>query len=721
MPRVSIYRGNAIQREGVTPARFVPADFSASPLGEGLQRLGRGLGEYAEKEDQIQSIYDEQDAQRLDLEHVKQTQELSDRLRQARGAGAQEAATQVTHDLESYNSTLLGRARSPRARLILENSIARRSAGEVERYHTYADQEFVQDFRATNDAGVTSSLERAADIPDREQSRAELENTAFALIRRRAEFEGWQGGADGPQAQAYRLRVTNAYHLSRARQMGRGDAREAMDYAIAHRDEMTAESLNGILDSFNSEALDQWAEQQLDGAPAQTPANDDSTPRPAREETPIAYQWHVNSGVGHRTPPTAGASSNHAGTDYEVPVGTAVPVTLSGRVTFAGQQHGYGNIVIVDHGGGIETRYAHLSRINVHPGEQVSRGDVIAASGMSGRVTGAHLHYEIRRDGVPVNPRSVTNARVHPGGTGRIETAAGTDVETQVQAIRSRDDLSFRQQQALIGAVRRRHGEAMQARAQSENETDRAAAGRVAELGDGFTSMSQLPNGGADLGPQDRLRYSSMAQSNRRQAESEPPSPDLMFWINYNRYARPGFYASADFLQQARQHGASASMLRSIAAEQGQLVGTRIPADRAHIWSVAEPILQAAGINLDTLDPTSGQRDAQRTAAERQQDAVRKNNLLSNLEQLHTLWTGAHPGQTPPDDLIREWVSRSTAQSGAGPVALLAETDNELVARLNPRDRATAERALRSQNLPINDQTVAMAVRYRLALTRRAQ
>jgi murein DD-endopeptidase MepM/ murein hydrolase activator NlpD len=81
-----------------------------------------------------------------------------------------------------------------------------------------------------------------------------------------------------------------------------------------------------------------------------------------------------------------------------------VKAAADGTVTFAGNYYGYGRIAMVDHGGGCSTYYAHLSRFNVLPGQHVRRGDVIAYSGATGRTTGPHLHYEVRMNGVAVNP-----------------------------------------------------------------------------------------------------------------------------------------------------------------------------------------------------------------------------------------------------------------------------------------------------------------------------
>jgi murein DD-endopeptidase MepM/ murein hydrolase activator NlpD len=94
----------------------------------------------------------------------------------------------------------------------------------------------------------------------------------------------------------------------------------------------------------------------------------------------------------------------HNGSDFAGPTGTNIYATADGVVTHAGWQSGFGRLVIIKHDFGIETRYAHNSRILVKKGQRVSRGDHISDMGSSGRSTGTHLHYEVRVNGTPVNP-----------------------------------------------------------------------------------------------------------------------------------------------------------------------------------------------------------------------------------------------------------------------------------------------------------------------------
>lgn len=106
-----------------------------------------------------------------------------------------------------------------------------------------------------------------------------------------------------------------------------------------------------------------------------------------------------------RVHPVTGERRPHYGIDLAVDTGTPVRASARGVVTFAGWKGGYGNVIYLDHENGMQTRYAHLSALLVDVGDHVVRGEKIALSGETGMVTGAHLHYEVRVDGVAVNPR----------------------------------------------------------------------------------------------------------------------------------------------------------------------------------------------------------------------------------------------------------------------------------------------------------------------------
>lgn len=112
----------------------------------------------------------------------------------------------------------------------------------------------------------------------------------------------------------------------------------------------------------------------------------------------------LSSGFGARSAPTKGASTNHKGVDWAVPIGTTVVASNAGTVAFAGWASGYGYAVYINHSDGRQTRYGHLSKVLVKAGQTVSQGERIALSGNTGRSTGPHLHFEIRINGSAVNP-----------------------------------------------------------------------------------------------------------------------------------------------------------------------------------------------------------------------------------------------------------------------------------------------------------------------------
>ncbi len=110
------------------------------------------------------------------------------------------------------------------------------------------------------------------------------------------------------------------------------------------------------------------------------------------------------SPYGWRTDPINGSHRHHDGQDIGAPTGTPIRSMGPGQVTFAGVRGGYGNLVIVDHGGGVETRYAHQSALAVGVGDRVDAGTVVGAVGSTGRSTGPHLHFEVRVGGEAVDP-----------------------------------------------------------------------------------------------------------------------------------------------------------------------------------------------------------------------------------------------------------------------------------------------------------------------------
>jgi len=125
--------------------------------------------------------------------------------------------------------------------------------------------------------------------------------------------------------------------------------------------------------------------------------------------TPYDGTLRISSTFGNRRDPFTGRAAFHSGIDFPAPSGTSVLSAGAGKVSFVGQRSGYGNVVEVDHGNGLVTRYGHLSAFLVKEGQIVATGTPIAKVGSTGRSTGPHLHFEVRRDDNAVNPQQFLN------------------------------------------------------------------------------------------------------------------------------------------------------------------------------------------------------------------------------------------------------------------------------------------------------------------------
>ena len=153
---------------------------------------------------------------------------------------------------------------------------------------------------------------------------------------------------------------------------------------------------SGSSDEFQQRMMD-WK------APAPTPplraSNGNGTGRLAKLD-----RLSISSRFGWRTDPITGVGRRHAGIDLPSRFGAAVMATAPGIVRIAGWAGGYGNLVEIEHAGGVRTRYGHLSRLDVYPSEHVAEGQVIGEVGSTGHSTGPHLHYEMRVGGMAVDP-----------------------------------------------------------------------------------------------------------------------------------------------------------------------------------------------------------------------------------------------------------------------------------------------------------------------------
>jgi murein DD-endopeptidase MepM/ murein hydrolase activator NlpD len=151
--------------------------------------------------------------------------------------------------------------------------------------------------------------------------------------------------------------------------------------------------------------------QRLGASLARMSALDESMTR-LPQVLPASFDY-ISSGFGYRADPFTHGGAFHPGLDFRGPMGAPIYAAAKGFVSFAGPRAGYGKCIEVTHGNGLVTRYAHMSGFRARLGQPVAAGQLIGAIGSTGRSTGPHLHFEVRINDRPVNPRPFLEARTH--------------------------------------------------------------------------------------------------------------------------------------------------------------------------------------------------------------------------------------------------------------------------------------------------------------------
>jgi murein DD-endopeptidase MepM/ murein hydrolase activator NlpD len=149
----------------------------------------------------------------------------------------------------------------------------------------------------------------------------------------------------------------------------------------------------------------------------------DDQGRPIRKQflrVPVKFGTQNSSFSFRRFHPVSKKYKAHTGIDYGARHGSPIFATASGKVAFAGWKRGYGKVVIVNHPNGYQTYYGHCSRLVVHKGQFVDQGETIARVGQTGVATGPHVHYEVRLNGKPINPKRVKRSKGKPVDPNRM-------------------------------------------------------------------------------------------------------------------------------------------------------------------------------------------------------------------------------------------------------------------------------------------------------------
>lgn len=755
MPTVPVSQGNRERLNPVPALRNEAVDISATgrALGEGLASLGQAASRAVEGFDQIQDVYDEHDARRLDVEHSRRVHEIRRRVRQARGIAAQPAAAQAERDLQEIEREFLGRTRSRNARQLLGPLLSRRTESERENHLDYADQQTT----VAVDAGYTARIETSTDEAEENWANPELQErslqTALGEIERRGH---WRGAEPGTIANE-RAEVTSRVRSSVVTQMAQAERyAEADAYLEAHAGEIEHDTevalrrmVNGGLRDLEDDSNANWA-IGADSAPGEAPsaapappaAANDTAPTPAPSAREGSPQRRVSAPPGYRIGDHAGAprpGGVHRGMDAHAAAGTPWRVGRPFEIVESHVQQvvrngrSGGNIATVRIGA-TEWKAMHLPDLP-RAGSYGADATVLrAGSSGSARPGREHIHWQ------PANAAAqaiydrgpqATTAFLTGGGTAGEAQAAGAsppasgmiDVERAYARIDARTDLTPSAKLRARDRVRSLANERLAARSRAEEEAGRTADLWLAENGDTYTNPADIP-GYTHLSPSRQANLADRARQNAR-GEGRPVTDQMLLEYNFQRYANPQYFASPEFRQRLITQGAPTALLRQWGADAGTMLG-QSTAQRAQqvtderLWSIANPILREIGLDFDRVNRTdgaTGQRGRELTAQERMDDTRRKNRMLTRLRELSTIWTQAHPGQVPDDAQMRGWVANLLASGGPGATTYNFEYDDQTqFQRMNPADRQAAETALRAAGAPVTPENIVRFYRRRIAL-----
>jgi murein DD-endopeptidase MepM/ murein hydrolase activator NlpD len=245
----------------------------------------------------------------------------------------------------------------------------------------------------------------------------ELQSMREELMRQKAQVQNFALNLLDYKRQMFLLRDLDT-KLRRAVSLGPRDKAQQV-LGIGGPDELGLQNLTSMGGKKQDEALKEMHQEltQLKGAAARQETSlqmlieyfEDKRSLYASTPSVWPVRGWVTSPFGNRTSPFSGILKFHEGMDIAAQTGTPVMAPADGVVIKAGFGTGYGNMVELSHGYGIKTLFAHNSRLNVKAGQRVKRGDVISYVGDSGSSTGPHLHYEVRVNGLPVNPVKYLN------------------------------------------------------------------------------------------------------------------------------------------------------------------------------------------------------------------------------------------------------------------------------------------------------------------------
>lgn len=477
-------------------------------VGESIQGLGRATGQYAEAVDDFNRRQDEATVKDLDATFSATERDLRTRLEAAKGKDALIAAPLVQQEFQTARDKLLGQTQGARQRGMLSQVLDARQARFTDGVLNYRGQQLETYTNDSELADINAKTQDVLSLPvDSPDATVAMQATA-AAIRARGVRLGW----GEPQTNQALLDASTEIHTQRIAAMVDANPQAAEAYYEANKTQIDATKRTALHETIIGKVYDADAFDAVAGLPDRSPSTPTNVSTPSGTMTlhpPVASST-VRGVFGEQRP-----GHTHSGVDLAVPVNTPVVASAAGTVHWRNDPNGYGRYAVIDHGNGLETRYAHLGAARIEEGARVEAGQLIGLSGGAqgsdgaGNSQGPHVHYEVRRNGAAIDPSRALEAGVAEGGH--------TDVAAQPQSLQGAYDEADRLAEARRPGDRRYRQamrQAMTARyAQTQavvNDRERQAGDQLLSYFEGGDKAGQTPPASllSAASPQQRLAYS---------------------------------------------------------------------------------------------------------------------------------------------------------------------------------------------------------------------
>lgn len=510
-------------------------------VGAGLQSVARGVDQYAAGREIADQKQDEAIVGELDTFLADKARQVQSSYLATNGRAALDNYDTALKDWDQAARDVAGSAVGPRQQGMLNALIQRRSGmarDAMERHRAQQGDVYYDQVETGRIASLGVDYTTAV-----LEGRQEDANSFDSALRESINGRVNRKGEPPETARLMLLEVMTENHKNVIGGLiERDDPHSARDYLTRNAEQIDPKVLTTLREEVRERVYEYDADNEVRNDPpdrepgVQTVKVEGTTQR-------IAMSSPVSAGVGSRFGPRRSpggvGSTNHRGVDYPVPVGTPVTATLPGVVRWKDDPDGYGRYAVVDHGDGLETRYAHLSATQAREGQVVQQGDVIGLSGGargaagSGNSQGAHVHYEVRRGGVAVNPETAVG-RVQTATVGDAEVDAGampTTLDDVLEWADAKSGGDRRYRQVLERAATSRLSQNNAIKAEAEREAWDAVQAYLPDGSSPVTDISAIPRDAWNrLSPQAQNSVRGQIRAvNEREAQADTAVQDQTF------------------------------------------------------------------------------------------------------------------------------------------------------------------------------------------------